>query len=208
MALEHVAVSTHITYALQLFVGLTFALAAGVKARHPRRFVRIVHDYELVPARVAGAVAAAIIVSECLVVASLLTGYVVQIALVVAIVMLGSFAVGTGVNVLRGRLIACGCFGDAEEEISRRTLARVATLLACSSLTLAFTSVGADVITATDLAGAGTDGLAYLAEMTVVSVSLLFVFYVAFTGPGNGLDALRSAWSSGPARPATEKASR
>src|SRR4051812_40905851 len=105
----------YLLYVLQLGLGVTFLLAALPKLRRPRAFAQTVGEYGLVPGRAAIAVAPALLVLESFLAASLLTGWAARVAVVVASATLVGFAAAVAINLRRGRIVSCGCFGDPAE---------------------------------------------------------------------------------------------
>ncbi|MFN2376969.1 MAG: MauE/DoxX family redox-associated membrane protein [Candidatus Binatia bacterium] len=128
---------------LQLSLRAAFALllasAAWHKLRDPQRFRAVLAAYELVPPRVAVAVAPGIGMVETLLAAGLLAGLLLPwTAAAVSLLML-AYAAAIEVNVRRGRTdIDCGCMGPASRvPLGRELVARNLVLaLAAATLTL------------------------------------------------------------------------
>lgn len=153
----------HLAFALQLALGATFALAATPKLRRPGLFARTVVDYRILPPAVARAAAPVLIAGECLLAVAFLTGTATRAALALAAVMLLVFGTATWVNLRRGRAVPCGCFGETDETISPRSLARLgllATVLAALGALLATGAASATTLAQPDVehvvAAAGT----------------------------------------------------
>lgn len=116
-------------HSLQLLLASVFFIAAVTKLRRPSRFVTAVRDYELVPAVLTPLIAAIVVASELVVAGSFFTGWALDPGIVVANVLLVVFAIAVGINLHRGHVVSCGCFGLSTERISKRTLGRIAMLL-------------------------------------------------------------------------------
>jgi len=127
----------HLAYAVQLALGAVFVLSVIPKLQRPREFRRTVANYKVVSPALARVVAPAVIAAEAFLAVSLLTGWLAEVALPLAIVLLLAFAAGVAVNLRRGRDISCGCFGERAEPISPRTLVRLAVILLAVGLVIA-----------------------------------------------------------------------
>lgn len=121
---------SHILFASQLSLGIVFLLSAWAKLRSPLTFAQNVAEYRIVPAGVAHGLAAVLIPLEAFLAIAFLTGRLTNVVLPLAAAMLSLFFIAVAINLKKGRRIACGCFGDAGEQISLRTLARLFLLLA------------------------------------------------------------------------------
>lgn len=100
-----------IALAGRLLGGLVFATAVAGKIRHRHELPGVVANYRLLPERLAATAAWMIVGLECLVVLSLLSGLRLAAGAMLAIVLLGGFALAMAINLARGRReIACGCF--------------------------------------------------------------------------------------------------
>ncbi len=117
-------VGPYVISAVQVDLGVVFLVAGLTKLRAPREFVRAVAEYRILP-QAAPVVGVAVIASECFVCAALVSGQLLGVASLVALGWLVVFAVVTGINLRRGRLIACHCFGGGGEVIGGRTLGRI-----------------------------------------------------------------------------------
>jgi uncharacterized membrane protein YphA (DoxX/SURF4 family) len=162
-----------VAYVIQLAVGIVF-LAAGIsKTFSGRAFTRVVRDYAVLPVAMTISVAGTVILFELFVGISLLSGLVPWIALALAIALVVSFIIAVGVNLLRGRKIACGCFGSSDQ-ISLGTLVRLIVLLVgCVAVP---TLVGIDpAVTTWSLLGGGGFSVAYMLDAVLLSVFLVVV---------------------------------
>ena len=122
-------VAVTIVRPLELALAIVFAYAFATKVRHPRGFAATVRAYEILPERIAPLVAGAFILVEGGVALALVTEAAPRLTALVSTALLGIFFVALGLNVWRGHHVPCGCFGDASEQISVRSLVRVALLL-------------------------------------------------------------------------------
>jgi hypothetical protein len=90
---------------------LVFASAAAGKLRHIDEFSGVVANYRLLPQWLASPAAIVIVLLESFVVVSLVSGLWLLAGAVVAIALLGLFAIAMAINLSRGRtFIDCGCF--------------------------------------------------------------------------------------------------
>lgn len=132
-----------VAVASQISLGIVFLLSVLPKLRRPLAFARSVIGYEILPDKAASAFALILIPVEAFLAVAFLTGWLTDIALPLAAVMLLMFLVAVGMNLRRDRRVPCGCFGDASERISPRTLARLLLLLIVVLLLIAFKAVNA-----------------------------------------------------------------
>jgi putative oxidoreductase len=126
---NQVTLLSHLLLAFQMSLGIVFLLSAWTKLRSPLAFARSVAEYKILPAGAARGLALALILVEAFLAIAFLTGWLVRVALLLAALLLILFFIAVALNLIRGRQIACGCFGDANEQISNRTLARLILLL-------------------------------------------------------------------------------
>jgi uncharacterized membrane protein YphA (DoxX/SURF4 family) len=104
---------------LRLFLASVFVRAVYAKLRFPSLFTDAVRGYELVPARLTGAFAAALLAIECLIAPALLIPRIAPLAAWVAGFVLALYSLAIGINLARGRRdIDCGCAGP----LARQTL--------------------------------------------------------------------------------------
>lgn len=112
-------------WVIQLSLGFTFALSAISKLRAPISFIRGVREYQVLPPKIAELFAAFVIFAETFLAVSHLSGQMLRTAVPLGFVVLGIFAAGVVLNLMRHRDLPCFCFGTGEELISGRTLARL-----------------------------------------------------------------------------------
>jgi hypothetical protein len=156
-----------------LVLALIFARSAVPKLLHPRRFTRVVLDYDVLPRSLSIAFAPTVIAAELLIAVSILLGVGIQplLGMMAATVMAGSFLLITALQLHRGRTVVCGCF-SLDERISSRSIVRLVLLLSLSSAVLVMAIVRtAPTSVATALTGA-PNPVAVLG-VTMVSVVLL-----------------------------------
>jgi hypothetical protein len=172
-SLEDLGAAQHFAYALQLSLGVVFLSSALPKLRHPAAFGETVLQYEIVGPRVSRVVAPAVMALELFLAVTLLTGALIDVALGLAAATVVGFAVGTAINLRRERDVSCGCFGDPDERISGRSLARLALLfLAVVALATALVSGWVSAITVADLRSEGSPALPYLLEVGGIAATL------------------------------------
>jgi hypothetical protein len=122
---------------LRIALGVVFAVSAVGKLRHPRAFIEGVSRYDVVPSGLSRPIGILVIVAESVVAATLVTGVAWAIGSMIAVVLLGGFAVGITVNLRRRAALPCYCFGPfSRERISKRTLVRIGLLCFGSVITL------------------------------------------------------------------------
>ncbi len=119
----------------RLVLGITLVLASAGKLRNLPAFVAGVAQYQILPAPLARWYGRLLPFVELGTGALFLLGLWVQLAAVVAGVMLISFAVAVGANVARKREMPCYCFGaDATDKMGWHTLARIGLLLGVAAV--------------------------------------------------------------------------
>ena len=124
--------------ALQIAIGLVFLFSALGKLLKPLEFASGVAEYRILPEWLAYIVGIVLIPFELFVAAAHITGWLLQFALPVGLVMLISFMIAVGMNLKRGSVLPCHCFGAGEGEmISARTLVRLGLLFAGEAIVLA-----------------------------------------------------------------------
>lgn len=103
---------------IQLTLGVLFLVSSLPKLHHPKVFALAVFGYKILPARLALLYASCVPAIEFFVGFSLITNTVVAFSSVAASLLLSTFLVGIGANLLRGRNPSCGCFGHSNSRIS------------------------------------------------------------------------------------------
>jgi hypothetical protein len=125
---------THITLILQFTIGVVFLLSALGKLWDPLAFARGVEEYEIVPESMTVTAGIMIIIIEAWLAVSHLTGYWLRLAAPIGMALLSVFTVAGVLNLRRGRVLPCHCFGvGSSEAVSGRTLLRLALLLTVES---------------------------------------------------------------------------
>ena len=97
-------------------LGLILLVAALSKLMDRKGFVIAVIGYEILPDSLAVLVGYALPWVELIIAGLLLSGVFASIASLGAVLLLISFSVAIGVNLLRGRELNCHCFGQLSEE--------------------------------------------------------------------------------------------
>lgn len=125
----------------ELAVALVFVRSAVSKLQELDRFGSQVAAYSLVKPALAGLVAYAVVcVVEAVIGVVLLIGapgVAARGALITALAFLGVLLAAVSVTLRRGLEIKCGCFGNSQELVSRRSLLRLLLLLGAVILALA-----------------------------------------------------------------------
>jgi hypothetical protein len=119
-------------FSVQLGIGIVFLLSAIPKLRQPHAFVQSVAEYKILPTLVARGFGLLLIPLEAFLAIAFLTGWMTNLAIPLGAMLIIAFLVAVGVNLRRRRRIACGCFGNAREQISFRTVVRLCLLLAAA----------------------------------------------------------------------------
>jgi hypothetical protein len=163
----------HIAYALQLALGAVLLASFLSKIRAFSRFEQAVLGYALVPVRLVREVAALMICAEGLLALALLTGTGGLFALSSTAMLLTVFAAAVAINLRRGRLVPCGCFGDNDERISLRGLTRLLLLLSGVVSLLALTFSGTNLTTLAALVEEGVSSAVYVLTIATVSSFLI-----------------------------------
>ncbi|MGI8589094.1 MAG: MauE/DoxX family redox-associated membrane protein [Chloroflexia bacterium] len=132
--------------ATRFSLGIVFLFSALPKLRHPLVFARNVVAYEILPAKVANVFAFMLIPLEAFLAIAFFTGWLTDLALPVATAVLMSFLIAVGINLRRGRKISCGCFENASERISNRTLVRLLLLLSGVLLSVVLRNIGGSAL--------------------------------------------------------------
>jgi hypothetical protein len=169
------SVPAHIAFASQISLGIVFALSAWPKLRHPLAFAQNVKDYKVLPAPISHIFGLAVILVEVFLAIAMFTGWLTNVALPLAVGLLLTFLMGVSINLVRGRKIACGCFGDEREHISPRTLVRLILLLIAVLWIAAFRSAGIALLSRIDWLPIIGFSFAYLVIIASMSVFLLLL---------------------------------
>jgi hypothetical protein len=168
--------AVYVAHSLQVTVGLVFAAAVVPKLTRPGVFAATVAAYKIVPAQTARWLAPVIMAAEAFIAIALVTGWVAGAALHGALVLVLLFSGAVAWSLWRGRRIACGCFGGPGEEISGRSLIRLALLLGATVVLLVLSYAGAQVpVTLRSLGAEPAATLAYLVDVGAMSAAFVAV---------------------------------
>jgi methylamine utilization protein MauE len=115
------------------FLGLVFAFSGYQKLRQPMLAAMAMVDFRVVR-RVRPSFGSALAIFELCMAALLLTRFAPVLATSLAAASLGIFTVLIARGVRAGVRFPCFCFGEADGQLSARTLFRTATLAALASL--------------------------------------------------------------------------
>lgn len=105
-------------------------------------FVQNVMDYELLAPLMARSFAIVIVLLETVLAVGFIVGYHPDWLLVLAFAVLAMFLAGGILTLKRGKKVLCGCLGNSNEWISRRSLARLLILLSGVVYLIALRFVG------------------------------------------------------------------
>ncbi len=130
--------------AVQAVLGAVLVVAGAAKLGRLRAFAAVVRDYRMLPDSLLGSVAHGLPVAEVALGGLLLVGAVPRVAAALAACVFAGFALAIALNLWRGRLIECGCFGAEGSVIGWAALARAMwLLLAASALAILQPPLGA-----------------------------------------------------------------
>jgi hypothetical protein len=118
-------------YATQLAIGLVFLYSGLTKLTKPIVFIRGIAEYRIIPKSLASIVGPLFIAAEIWLAFAHFRPSLTTTTLEFAIVILATLGLAVAVNLRRGRTLPCFCFGDNGENISVRTLLRLACLMIC-----------------------------------------------------------------------------
>ncbi len=99
---------------IRFVLGTLFLSAGASKLSDLGEFADAIKLYKIIPGATAGAVARMVAVTEVVLGAVLLVGLGIPYAAVVGSALLVVFALAMAVNLVRGRLIPCGCKRESE----------------------------------------------------------------------------------------------
>lgn len=116
---------------IRLLLAAILFVSALAKLLDRAAFAAAVADYAILPRRAGQVVAAVVPWAEVTIaVGLLLAGGWVRVAALAGVLLLAAFGSAMGLNLRRGRVLDCHCFGSLHREpIGRRTLARTVGLL-------------------------------------------------------------------------------
>ena len=118
---------------LRFVVGGTLLTAALEKGLQPRVFIAAITSYRIVRRSLIGPIGVAVIGAEGFAGICLVLGVAQQEAAIVAAALFALFAAAVGINLARGHIVSCHCFGSrTRESIGPATLLRSVILLGCS----------------------------------------------------------------------------
>ncbi len=114
-------------YIVQITVGIVLAAGAVSKLVSRKSLVETIDDYQILRASLIKPFAVGLVVIEALLAVCHITGLLVVAAAGVGAVLFVAFIVAIGMNLRRGSLIDCHCFGEGEA-VSVVSIARPAIL--------------------------------------------------------------------------------
>ncbi len=100
---------------LSLIIGGVFLASAIPKLRHPRGFILSVLEYRVLPPFLGKLYGHVIPSLELFIALLLFVGSAVRSATAIAALLLLSFIIATGINMIRGRDLDCHCFGTTRQ---------------------------------------------------------------------------------------------
>lgn len=115
---------TELALCIRFMVAGIFLVAGGLKYRSRASLADAIGRYQVLPTAAVGPMAAALVPLELLLGGFLLVGFLPATMLRILGVALVAFAVAMAVNLLRSRVIDCGCWGSDPNPISWGLVAR------------------------------------------------------------------------------------
>ncbi|WP_435973036.1 MauE/DoxX family redox-associated membrane protein [Streptomyces sp. Qhu_M48] len=150
----------YLLFGARCALAVTLAASAIGKLRAPGDFRRAVQDMDVVPDRLAGPVAGAVLAAEtALILLVWLPGGLGAVAFAAAALLLAAFTAVLVALIRRGSDVSCACFGQSRTPVGAAHLVRNGALLAIAVL-------GA-------LAAAGGSGAALPAELPAALAAAL-----------------------------------
>jgi uncharacterized membrane protein YphA (DoxX/SURF4 family) len=163
-----------LAWTAQKVLAATFLLSGVAKVRDAAGAVEGALEYRLLPERLVRLLAPMLPAAEIALGIVLVTGVATRGASIASAALVAIFTVAVSVNLRRGRLIACHCFGaSSRERIGRSTLLRLAVLGVAAAVLATFT------------AGAPQAKVAPSAPATtLLSIVVAVTLLLALLGPG------------------------
>jgi len=119
-----------VIFLIRLFIGSLFFLSGTLKLFEINKFNIIVAKFNIIPINLVPIFSIALILSEIICGLFLIIGIYIKISSYVLILMNISFIIAISINIIRGNIIDCGCFGRLfSEKIGWRLLFRDFILL-------------------------------------------------------------------------------
>jgi uncharacterized membrane protein YphA (DoxX/SURF4 family) len=146
-------------------LGLVFALSGGAKLADLHGFVASVGEFRQLPEPLVRPFAIAVVFAEFALAALLVAGAAVELALIVALILLAVFTIVVVRSLRAGQVVTCRCFG----QLSRRPVSWGAVLRNLALMWLALVTLGADL----------SAGVAPVSAADALSAGLLFVGMLA-----------------------------
>ncbi len=100
----------YLTFICRVIFGVIFIYASLDKMANPEQFARIVYNYHLLPGSLINIFSLILPISEFLAGIFLITGFFYNGSRNYLIFLILVFMVATGINVIRGIDLECGCF--------------------------------------------------------------------------------------------------
>jgi hypothetical protein len=157
-------------------VAFVFLSAAIPKLADRQEFERAVRNYSLVPDRIVRTIAAWLPRVELTCAVALMLGVAVRLFAGVAAVLLLTFAAAISANLVRGRIIECGCQGSvASRRIGWGLVAGNVALAVMATAGAVFASETLSVLSDADSTLPASDGIAYLIVASALVASWLAI---------------------------------
>lgn len=142
--------------AFRFVLGFVFLFASLPKLAAPRDFARAVANYQLLPHRFVSHVARLLPALEFVAAMCLLAGVAIPVVAAMASALLLAFAAAVAINLLRGRVIECGCGGLAAPKTIGPGLVARDVALAVAAAALAWSAPDALAVSRLALAAPST----------------------------------------------------
>ena len=127
-------IAPYATASARWFVGAVLLFAGIAKFRSLPTFTATVRAFGIIPGALSRPVSVAIPTIEVVLAALLLFGVALRASGAASAALLIAFGLAITWNLIRGRRVACGCFGSASERISELSVFRTSVLLILSSM--------------------------------------------------------------------------
>ena len=139
----------YVAFGVRVFLATVFFASAVGKLLNLRGFVMTAMSYEVVPDWLAAKGGRALPFIELVAALALLVGFAIPLAVAGISLVLLALTSAVALNVMRGRILDCGCFGELWQEqigwpVVARNIGLLAILLAVGVVNSPYLAVGRD----------------------------------------------------------------
>lgn len=114
----------YISMISRLIVGGVFLFSGISKVLDKNSIANHIFDYQLLSPTASALMSPVIVILEIVLASLLIVGFAIQEDSLIAALLLISFSLGIAINLKRGRIIDCHCFGKIKEPISSTLILR------------------------------------------------------------------------------------